>query len=177
MGAAMQRRVKKEKYEKPMYSYGWFAANDARAIAALVDERYGEAAARAYYGSLQLAGVKKFEADNRELIADFLAKSVRARPAFLDKICANVSRETAMLFLTLAIIGALRADRVLDVRDRYRFLLVPGRAERVTVAAMYRFAAEINESFDNYAWPTGAFDGQMSEWAAAEEIAAHGPIL
>lgn len=58
-----------------------------------------------------------------------------------------------MAFLTLAIIGCMRAKELFELRDAYRHSLVPGSGNRVTTAALYKFGQEARR-IHPYTWPS-----------------------
>jgi hypothetical protein len=61
------------------------------------------------------------------------------------------------VFLTLALLGVLRAKALIEIHDRFRWASVLGRGNRITTAALYDFSNEIPAIFD-YGWPAEPFD-------------------
>jgi hypothetical protein len=156
-------RKKRESHEKDMGSYVLFAWRDAMAIAYLINEEIGALEARRLYESITEESLLKFEQSSQEELADFIQKSESQRPAYLRKFLKNVKQENVELtkvgFLVLALIGCLRAKDVLDLRDRFRYVLAPGSGNRMTTAGIYAFAGEIKNIYD-YSFPDEPFTAQ-----------------
>lgn len=140
-----------------MGSYEEYAWNDAVAIAYLIDEMHGYTNAKKTYALFTQEAILEFEEKHEEFISDFIRKTETQRVPFLRRITKNVDDNTNILFLTLALIGVLRARDVLELRDQYRHVLVPGQGNRVTVAGIYDFASELSAIYD-YAWPSEPFE-------------------
>lgn len=112
-------------HEKSMGSYELFAWRDAMSMAVWLDEEFGTAHARKVYEQFDDASVLKFEREHQELLADFIQKSEGQRPAFLMRITKKVDEDTKILFITLAMIGVLRAMKVMEARDHLPNTLNP----------------------------------------------------
>jgi hypothetical protein len=144
------RSSRVEAHQKSMGSYEMHAWSDAMAIASLLDERVGIAKARKIYVGIPKANLVEYEKSVADGIADFIQKPESQRPAFLKKLPDGVN--TLVAFLTLAIIGCVRAKDVLEIRDNFRNALAPGGGNRITVSNVYRFAQEVADSI-SYEWP------------------------
>jgi hypothetical protein len=79
--------------------------------------------------------------------------------------------------MTLAIIGCVRAHNVMELRDRYRELLAPGRGKRVTTSGLYRFSNDVQRLSD-YEWPEGVFSalGEDDEYDEGEHGERGAPV-
>lgn len=146
-----------EAHEKSMGSYELFAWRDSLAIAEMIDDLFGSAAARRAYESFSEEAVIEYELENQELIADFIQKSELQRESFFGRITRDRSDDTKVLFLTLALIGVLRAKAVMELRDRFRSVLAPGRGNRITTAALYEFSIKFFAVYA-YEWPEEPFE-------------------
>ena len=133
-----------------MGSYVLHAWRDAMAIASLLDQEIGIAKARKIYEGLNRDGVIYYESEAEASIGDFIQKTESQRLSFVKKLPA--SETTRVVFLTLAIIGCVRAKTILELRDNYRNSLAPGGGNRVTVADIYRFGQEVASAV-SYDWP------------------------
>ncbi|MGU3473187.1 hypothetical protein ACLBWT_18820 [Paenibacillus sp. D51F] len=156
-------RRRRESHEKDMGSYVKFAWNDAMEIASFIDEEIGALKARKLYESITEESLLKFEKSNQDGIADFIQRSISQRPVYLRKFLKNVKPEnvefTKVGFLVLALIGCLRAKDVIELRDRFRYVLAPGSGNRMTTAGLYAFAGEISNIFE-YTFPDEPFTAQ-----------------
>jgi len=148
------RRV--EAHEKSMGSYELHAWRDALAIADLIDALFGYAAAKKAYSSFSRKEVLEFESKYDEQIGDFIQKSESQREPYLRRIAKDVNDDTRILFLTLALVGVLRAKALVELRDRFRTALAPGRGNRITIASLYDLSNEL-PSLYVYQWPVEAF--------------------
>lgn len=138
---------------KSMGSYEMHAWRDAMAIAGLLDETIGARKARQIYERIKKEAVWKFEDSMNGQIAEFIGRSESQRPAVIRKLPDDVTR---VCFLTLAILGCVRAKDVMELRDMYRELLAPGRGNRETTRGLYGFANQV-QGFFNYEWPEEVF--------------------
>jgi len=144
-------------HEKSMGSYELFAWRDAMSMAEWIDEEFGVAHARKVYEQFDSSSVLKFERENQDLLANFIQKTESQRPAFLRRVAKKANEDTRILFVTLALIGVLRAKEVMEIRDSFRTALAPGRGNRVTTAGIYVFTEKIRDIF-TYGWPWEPFD-------------------
>lgn len=145
-------------HEKDMGSYELFAWRDALSIAMLIDELFGARRARLVFDQFRLEQLLEFEAKNSSLIRDFIQKTESQRPSFLAKICKHEKDEnTQIAFVSLALLGVLRAKAVMELRDLFRTELAPGRGNRVTTAGVYDFSVEMHSVYA-YAWPSEVFE-------------------
>lgn len=144
-------------HEKDMWSYEVFAWRDALALAAFLADTFGAEKARLSFEAIPLEQVIEFEASNGSLIGDFIQKPEGQRPAFLSRISKSSNVSTQILFVVLAILGVIRAKAVMELRDRFRTELAPGRGNRITTAAVYDFSREMRGLY-SYAWPGAVFD-------------------
>lgn len=151
------RRKRTEAHEKSMGSYELFAWRDAMSIADLIDEQFGSSRALACYSKVEKTVLIDFEERNKQIIGDFIQKSESQRLPFLNKVAKAADEETRIIFLVLALIGVLRAKAVLELRDRFRTVLVPGRGNRITTAAVYDFSNDMKDLY-SYSWPQEVFE-------------------
>ncbi len=138
--------------EKSMSSYALHAWRDAMAIAVLLDQEVGIARARKLYEGVDKIDVMAYEMAAAKLIAEFIGKTEGQRISFVNKWLPD-SEKTRVVFLTLAIIGCMRAKGILEMRDIYRYSLAPGGGNRVTVSGVYAFGQEVTEALISYEWP------------------------
>jgi hypothetical protein len=154
---------KRESHEKDMGSYVLFAWRDAMAIAYLINEEIGALRARTLFESITEESLLKYEQSHQDELADFIQRSESQRPAYLRKYLKNVNTENVELtkvgFLVLSLIGCLRAKEVLELRDRFRYVLAPGSGNRMNTAGLYAFAGEIKNIYD-YTFPSEPFTAQ-----------------
>jgi hypothetical protein len=143
--------------EKSMGSYGIHAWRDALSIADLIDAMFGYAVAKNAYSSFSRKEVLEFEIKYHEQIGDFIQKSESQREPYLRRIAKDVDDETRILFLTLALVGVLRAKALIELRDRFRTALAPGRGNRITIASLYDLSNKLPALYD-YKWPVEAFE-------------------
>lgn len=139
-----------EAHHKSMGSYELHAWRDAMAIANLLHDCVGIAKARRIYEGLNTDAIIRYEAEVDEEIGNFIQKTERQRESFVKKMA--VGEPTLVAFLTLAIIGCVRAKEILELRDRYRLALAPGSGNRATVAEIYRFGMDVDATV-TYEWP------------------------
>lgn len=151
------RKKARPVHEKDMGSYELFAWRDALALADFLDDTFGAARARRTFEEASQAEILEFESANGSLIGDFIQKPESQRPALLARLRKAADERTLILFVTLALLGVLRAKAVMELRDRFRTELAPGRGNRVTTAAVYDFSREMREVY-RYAWPSEAFE-------------------
>lgn len=164
------RSTKRDSSEKSMRTYERHASQDAMAIASILveDERYTLAAIRKWYEKLPSQQVVEFDVRNHELIAKFIEMPESRREGFLNKVTKGATGDTTrLLFIVVAILGANRAARVIELRDRYASSLAPGGGNRVTAAGIYSFAHEVSASFV-YDWPSETFHA-MGEYGDMDE--------
>jgi len=155
-------------HEKSMGTYEVFAWRDATSIADWINEEFGAAYARQEFEKFELVNVISFERKHQDLLADFIQKTENQRPSFLKRIGKEADEPTRILFVTLALIGVLRAKNVMEVRDNFRSVLAPGRGNRVTTASVYAFAEEIRDIF-TYVWPSEVFDAMSIDDESDDE--------
>ena len=149
-------RQRTEKHEKSMASYNAFAWDDALSMAELFVLKYNVKNAREQWRLVKQADIISIENSHFRMIGDFIQKTERQRPAHLNAI-EKEQPGLQIMILILAIIGVVRAARVMDLRDRYRTILVPGRGHRLTTAAVYDFAIGVRNEH-SYNWPDEVFD-------------------
>jgi hypothetical protein len=150
-------RRKTEQHQKSMGSYELFAWRDAQEIAEILVSEIGYANARQYYKKAGSKVLLDYERKNSSSIAAFIQKSAAQRRAYMRELLAQTDEYTCAIFLILSVLGVIRARENMELRDRYRDLLVPGRGNRVTTAAMYDFTNEVLDTF-NHDWPDEVFE-------------------
>ena len=138
---------------KSMGSYETHAWRDALAIACMVEDFIGASKARAIYKRMDQQEVWKYEDAMEAAISEFIGRSDSQRPAAIRKLPDDVTR---VCFMTLAILGCVRARDLMELRDRYRELLAPGRGNRETTSGLYAFSNRVQELFE-YEWPDEVF--------------------
>lgn len=140
-----------ESHEKSMGSYQLHAWRDAMAIASLLEQKVGLVNARKIYEKFPVDALISYESKIEDSLADFIERPESQRPGVLKKLPAGEA--TLVAFLTLAIIGCMRAKELFELRDAYRYSLVPGSGNRVTTAALYRFGQQARR-IHPYTWPS-----------------------
>lgn len=143
-------------YSKSMGSYILFACRDAASISNLIEQEFGLEYARKVFEKIDVTKRIDFELKNEAMLAEFIQKSETQRATFLRKQSQKISKDTLILFVVLAWIGIVRAKDVMEVRDRYRDVLAPGRGNRITISSIYSFACEIRDT-QCYDWPLDLF--------------------
>lgn len=164
----MVNRTRTESHEKSMGSYELFAWRDAMSIASILDSEFELAEARKIFKGIPIQTVIQFEIDNAQSITDFIKKPESQRLGFLNRATQKDAPFERVLFLVLAIIGAERAMRVMELRDRFRTALVPGLGNRVTTAAMYDFSNKVFGMF-SFSWPSNVFEAMGCDDGSDEE--------
>ena len=144
-----------EAHEKSMYRYAWHARSDAAALAGLIEEEVGLAAARAYYATLRKEAVRAYEENHADIIASFIKATEGQRPSRIRALAKGCDTRDKMLFLVLAAIGAWRTFRLFEMRDNFRDALAPGRGYRISSAGMYSFGLQAARIASDYDWPDG----------------------
>lgn len=148
----MRNRRRIETHEKPMISYIIFARHDAMSIVDMIEREFGLSPAKKYFESLDTNHICDFETENSKLISEFIGKTESQRLSYFRKITKDSDDKSKILFLVLALLGVLRAGEVAELRDRFRYSLVPGLGNRVTISNLYSFVDEVTGLFD-YSWP------------------------
>ena len=146
-----------ETHEKSMGAYTLHAWRDAQDIASLLQDEVDEAGlslmdAYEAYERVPASDVGAYEATNRNVLTDFIQKTATQRAAFIRRLKSHTANERIM-FLVVACVGAMRAMKVIEIRDKYRTSLAPGRGYRTTVADAYAFGCEIGELYHDLSWP------------------------
>ena len=152
----LRRQKARGAHEKDMDSYELFAWRDALSVADFLEENFGAAKARKVFESVPSEHIVEFEAANGELIGDFIQKPESQRKSFLSRISKQSDEVGQIIFLTLAILGLVRTKAVMELRDRYRTELAPGRGNRVTTASLYDFSRHMRKLY-RYTWPAAVF--------------------
>jgi hypothetical protein len=112
---------------------------------------------RKHYESVKLDALIDLDDQLKPCIADYLAKTASQRPALERKVTKNATQLQASVFRVLCILGACRAYRLLELRDRYRMVLAPGLGNRVTASGAYQFCMDASDLI-NYRWPYEVFE-------------------
>lgn len=94
----------------------------------------------------------------REDLEGFLAKTETQRVARLNKLAKTWTDDQVTLFFTLALVAAMHAKELIELRDTYRLELAPGLGNRATAAGIYAHASRAAEILGNMLWPAEAFD-------------------
>lgn len=150
--------VKTHPHEKPMSSYIFHAIHDAMSICAMIDNLFHVPKVRQLYESLGDKYVAEFSANNDDLISDFVGMTEKQRITNFNKISKKVGDSEKIVFLVLAVNRVLLAKETLELRDRYRYALVPGYGNRGTIFSISEFALEVAAlTKDAYAWPHAIF--------------------
>lgn len=150
-----------------MSTYEQFAWQDALSLAAWLKRSFDLEAVRENYESHSVKDNHEFEKANAEIIQELIAKPESQRPAYLRRVCKNVSNLTQGVLIVLAIIAQVRVKEVIELRDRFRYSLYPGGGNRTTCAGVYAFNnAMMDVSFME--WPTAVFEA-LSERESERE--------
>ena len=144
---------------KSMSSYESAAWNDACAIAQFIADCFDNDVSRAreMFQKVEVKEIKAFEEKNGSFIAEFIGKTEGQRTSYFNKITAKADEQTRVIFLTLCLLSIIRVRDVIEIRDRYRDVLAPGRGYRLTNKALYEFEREV-VGITSYEWPSDPFD-------------------
>ena len=150
-------------HEKSMDTYELAAWRDALSMADHLAGAFADANGlslrdiRRLYETAPSDWVEDIDQTHSHVIAEYVRRSERQRPAYFRKVTATLDLQGQIAFLVLCLLAAVRANALLDLRDNYRMLLVPGSGNRVTVAGAYAFLMEAYKLID-YSWPDGVFE-------------------
>lgn len=156
-------RTRTNPHEKHMGSYELAAWRDALDMATEFSEEFVVSLdmtiwdAQKLYRSIPFDDRADFDDQNREHIANYVAKTPSQRPAFVKKLLKDSKPETKIVFHLLCIIAAKRAYDLLQLRDRFRMTLAPGLGNRVTASGAYLFCMEASDLI-SYDWPDDVFE-------------------
>lgn len=171
------RRRATPPHERSMDSYSQFAWSDAASLARWIADEFGAGHARKMFERLSKEQIVHFEGENEDRLTEFIKRTEGQRPAFLKRVTKELklNEHGRIVFMVLALIGLLRARKVLEIRDHFRDVLAPGQSNRITASEMYAFAARVQATF-RYDWPQGVFDaiGAASDDDAGEDEDADG---
>lgn len=171
------RRQKADPRDAHMASYEQFAWQDALALATWLKQSFDLVQVKETFDALSVDQLHVFETESEGFIRELLAKPVSQRPAYLSKVGKNAGEMTQAVLIVLAIIAQVRVMEVIEIRDRFRYSLYPGGANRATCASIYAFNNEMrNVTF--MGWPTRVFEALAEQDAKHEEFwAKHGDML
>ncbi|WP_178125759.1 hypothetical protein [Pseudomonas sp. EMN2] len=165
------RRQKADPRDAHMARYEQFAWQDALALAAWLKQSFDLVQVKETFDALTVEELHTFETESEGFIRELLAKPVSQRPAYLRKVGKNVSEMTQAILIVLAIIAQVRVMEVIEIRDRFRYSLYPGGANRATCASIYAFNNEMRDvTFMN--WPTRVFDALAEQDAEQQDFLA-----
>ncbi|CAN7523144.1 hypothetical protein LJR168_003748 [Pseudoxanthomonas sp. LjRoot168] len=145
-----------------MGSYEQAAWYDAIRMARHVADDFAESkgisirAIHRRFEAFSVEQIREFDSKYWHLIGEYVSKTESQRPAYFRKVAGKVGTDEQIMFLVLCVLAALRAGRLLELRDQYRLVLAPGSGNRATAAGAYRFLMETQALFD-YSWPHDAF--------------------
>ncbi|WP_286829236.1 MULTISPECIES: hypothetical protein [Kordiimonas] len=144
---------------KSMSSYERHAWRDAMEIAADVEEEFGIQRALDVFHEVSARDLLQFDRNNRHLVSDYIKKTAFQRPAFLRKILKGCDEDAAILFQLFAILGLLKAKKMIELRDLYAGFLEPGQGNRVTAKGMFDLFSEVNRATPRlYEFPAEVFE-------------------
>lgn len=166
----MNGRRAQHPHEKHMGSYELFASRDARELASSISEEFDLASTQAQFRCLSIKQKLRIESACGSMIEEFLSRTDSQRSPFLRKINRAAGDDAAAMFAVFAIIGLVRVESVLQLRDRYRYALAPGAGNRSTCAALYAFQQQVADLSD-WEWPYDAFDGVDADFGSREDDA------
>lgn len=151
--------MSRDAHLKSMSSYESTAWNDACAIAQFMADYFENDVSRVreLYLKFEKNEIKAFEKKNESFIAEFIGKTEGQRNSYFNKITAKADERTKIIFLTLCLLSIIRVRDVIEIRDRYRDVLAPGRGYRLTNKALYEFEREV-VGITTYEWPSDPFD-------------------
>lgn len=136
-----------------MYSYARFAWNDACSIADLLTrERLDISAAYSLFCAMDGDHLRRIEQACGSMIEDFIGRAESQRPSVVRKVVKAAGKEAGSVFVVLSVIGLMRVNELLTLRDQYRDALAPGSGNRATCAAVYSFQQEVAE-LSKFEWP------------------------
>lgn len=147
----------KDPRDRNMISYLMFARKDAYALTEWLLTDFDVAAVQDAFEALGVRGMVSFESAAREDLADLIRRPQSQRRAFLRKLCKDRPAHYQGLMVVFAIIGLLRVEAMLDLRDRYRYALTPGDSNRETCADIYSFHQDVIR-IPPYDWPAEMLD-------------------
>lgn len=154
--------------QKSMGSYELFAWRDAMELASWLEADFDIRAMRKAFEQTPPGALAEFEANNREFIAELISKSPSQRLAYLRKIGKDVDTVTRGMIIVFAIIGQVRAKKIIELRDRFRTVLTPGASNRSTCAGLYAFQWEV-AAHSTFAWPHEVFEAYGGNSGLDEE--------
>ena len=151
-----------------MHRYHSHAHADAHSIARYIEDIAREqgrslADVRRIYEAVPTVDMIECERRHEQLLTDFIAKTEGHRPAYLRRIAKEASPDDVLVFLALAMIGAYRAHRLFEARDRHRQCFGPGMGYGAASAEMYAFGCAAKEIVLDYRWPSDVRAGQ-DQW-------------
>lgn len=161
------RRQKADLREAHMHKYEQFAWQDALSLAAWLKRSFDLEAVRENYESTSVLDNYEFEKIHADVIRELIAKPESQRPAYLRRVCKNVSVLTQGVLIVLAIIAQVRVKEVIELRDRFRYSLYPGGGNRTTCAGIYAFNNAMSD-VTFMEWPTAVFE-ELSERESERE--------
>ena len=148
--------------EQSMAGYEKSCIAEATQIATRLIRTYNIAEAKEIFETMKVREIVAFEAKWEAHIANFILVADIARPALLREIEAKNGRKNATLFLTLCIVAALRAGKIIDLREKHYGVLVPGSNNRATIAGIYEFSRAM-QKLNVPEWPEAAFRAARRE--------------
>jgi hypothetical protein len=135
---------------KPAH-HAWF---DAIAIGRSLDQQFGINKAKEIYEGFDLKIVTAFERPAENEIVYFLKREERVRVAFMETVAGE---SVKVLFLTLAIIGCLRAKWLWGLREANERTFTPHGGYRVQTGSLYQFSQKVSQGL-SYDWPVKIFE-------------------
>ena len=160
-----------------MGSYELVARDDALWIANFLAETFPLIDAREWYEGMSKEVLVDFERRNQSLISAFIGKSASQRGALFRKMGKEAKDKTKVVFLTLAMLAAIRVQKTIELRDRFRNVLAPGSGNRITIEALYDFGYEVKAVFDDFAWPCDLFEElDLDDGGYDDETTAETPV-
>lgn len=135
---------------------------EATQMATRLIRTYNIADAKEVFEAKKVRELVAFETKWEAHIANFMLVADISRPGLLRDIEEKNGREVAMLFLTMCIVAALRAGKIIDLREKHYGVLVPGSSNRATIAGVYEFSRAM-QKLNVPEWPEAAFRASRRE--------------
>ena len=141
---------------KSMGSYQLFAWRDAMSLASWLEDEYDLQAVRQAFDAMTQGQRADFEKRNAPLIEELIRRPETKRPALVSRACKDVDDTARGLLIVFAVLCQARMRRLIELRDGYSDVLMPGSGNRATCAGLYGFQTAIVESYQ-HDWPWDVF--------------------
>lgn len=139
-----------------MGSYQLFAWRDAMSLASWLENEYDLQAVRRAFDALTQAQRANFERLNAPLIEELIRRPETQRPALVRRACKDANATERGLLIVFAVLCQARVRGLIELRDGYRDVLMPGSGNRATCAGLYGFNTALVELY-RHDWPSDVF--------------------